>query len=408
MKISKIILTVICVIIIYTYIFSPPFVFLPFGIDKPIALCSWAYLTYYSYWGDLLNRFKVEFLILFFIFIISVLINLTTNSNSNLLIYDFLLLIEVIPSAYFLVKVFNYKLSLKIEKILFLSATLAGLSTLYLVLNPLTAVFIKTEILKFPNELIEKFYYRGFGFSDGLFFSYPVIQGFCLSFVILGFNRNIRYIWLYLSSFLFFISIVTNARSGFFPIFVGVILSILFYPKWIIKFFVFSCILIFLTFGSISIFLEKSEVLGTSFEWASSTIDILSDLSKGEKTENIDVLFTDMIILPESIHDWILGSGEYLFSNEQKANTDIGYFLRLNYGGIIYLFLFLFLAFFMAKRLYSFNKILSLLMFISLIYLNFKSDFFIVNSVSRFFFLVYVVSLIDNTSFRFQNNQILN
>lgn len=407
MQIQKFFFFLIGVIVLYTYLFSPPFVILPFGLDKPITIFSWFYLTYHSYWSDLINKFKVEFLILLFIFIFSVFINLISDININILGYDFLLLIEVIPAAYVLQRVFNSNYSVKIERILYYTSIIAGVITLFLVVNPLIAFYLKTILLRFPEELVEKFHYRGFGLSDGLFFSYPVIQGFCLAFIILGFNRNQKYVWLYLASILCFISIVTNARSGFFPMFIGVLLSILYYPKWITKNFIISSVLIFITFGSISVFLEKSEILGTSFEWASSTFDILGDLSRGEKTENVDVLFTDMIVLPESIKEWVFGSGKYLFGNDSKNNTDIGYLLRLNYGGLMYLFLFIYLAFYMAKRVYNMNKVLSLLMFISLLYLNFKADFFIVNPASRFFFLIYVTSLTDNSSFRFQKKSSL-
>lgn len=382
---------------VYVYIFSPPLNFVPFGLDKLIFFLAFIILTINKSWGKMYRIFRDEFAILILITLFSLIVSISHDELNNLFFYDLFLVIELIPSAYFL---FIYARKIRtnqLDRIIYNVCILASITTFYLVLNPDQAIYLKTELLKFPEDLLVKFYYRGFGFSDGLFFSYPVIQGFCIGFIALGyFKKSINIIW----ALLFLIAIVTNARSGFIPALLGIFISVFYNPRWFTIYTIVSILLIILLLGFAGVLINQTEVLGTSFEWGSSIFEILGDLIKGEKTENVDALFSEMLVFPETIEHWVIGSGKYLFLDDTNRNTDIGFLLRLNYGGIFYLSLFVFLSFFMAKRLFSKNKSLSLLLFVSLIYLNFKADFFIVNPASRFFFLVYVVGILDVNSFQ--------
>jgi hypothetical protein len=390
--VEKLVLYLLNIIILYSYIFSPAFTFLPIGMDKMILIISFLYISYKSWWGKVINNFKKEFVLILLILFFSLFTSFINSNYGNTLGYDLLLLIEVIPVSFFIFKIHRQSNFHKFENIYFLTSSIAAIITLYLVVNPVDALYLKKEVLKFPEELIEKFYYRGYGLSDGLFFSYPVIQGFFLAFIVIGFYRNPAIYFLFL---LLVVSIVTNARSGFIPVFIAFFIAFFSNSKWLFKFSLTSILSLFISFGTLSVFLAQSDVLGTSFEWGMSTFDILDDLSKGEKAENVDVLFSDMLVFPDSVAHWILGSGEYLFLNETNRNTDIGYLLRLNYGGIIYFLCYILLAIYMSMRLFRVNRELSLIMFLSLIYLNFKADFFIINPASRFFFLIYVLAILS-------------
>lgn len=396
---KKYLLYFFCVITVYLYIFAPPFRIISFGVDKVFIVISFIYITYVKEWGRMLYKFKYEFLFLLAIFSWSTFTTLVHNTSTSLIIYDFLLLIEVIPCSYALFLFLGERKRFKIDKIIIDCAVLGALVTFYLILNPHYAFLLKSEILKYPEHLVNTFIYRGYGLSDGLLFSYPVIQGFCLAFILLGFYKHKIY---YFFSIFLLIAIVSNARSGFFPVFVSLFLLLLYNSKRFLKIAISVVALGLLTFSSFEIFLEKNEMLKTSFDWGMTTFDIIGDFFSGKETENFDTLLINMIIWPNSIFSWVIGSGEYLFTGFPKT-TDIGYLLRLNFGGIIYLSFFVLLCIYMAKRLYDVNKQMALLLFFSLLYLNFKGDFFIVNPGSRFFLLIYVMCVLDKNVFIIKN-----
>ena len=262
-------------------------------------------------------------------------------------------------------------------------------------LNPEYTYYTKNILLRYPEDLVDKFIYRGYGISDGLLFSYPVIQGFCIGFILINVGGSN---WvLKLSMIFLFVSVFANARSGFVPAAIGLTLLLL-KPRILLKQGMLFFLFIFLFAGTIGVFVENNEMLRTSLEWSKSTIDIFSDFLLGENTENVDALLGDMVKWPSSFIEWILGSGENLF-NVRGRNTDVGYFIRLNYGGIIYMLSWMVLWIYMFRRLFPINKGIALLIFLSLIYLNYKGDYFVVNPGSRFFFLIYSLIIIDHSLF---------
>lgn len=386
----------ISIIAIYLYIYAPPFQVIPFGIDKIFTILSFMYITYKKDWPYLIYKFKNEFVLLSLLFFWAFFIATLYGKTFILMAYDLLLLIQVIPCSYALYRYFEQGMNLKMDRGIINAAILGSLISFYLILNPESAFYFKSELLKYPENLVDKLVYRGYGLSDGLLFSYPVIQGFSLSFILLGFYRSKAY---YFFILFLFVSIIVNARSGFVPILVAIMILLFYNFKNIIKILIVGGVFVLLTFDIFSQFLEENEMLKTATEWSMTSFEIIEDFFSGKKTENVDVLLSDMIIWPEDFLTWIIGSGNYLFTGFSKT-TDIGYLLRLNYGGVIYILIFIFLWLYMALRLYRINKIMTLLLFLSLLYLNFKGDFFIVNPASRFFFLIYVICVLNHNAFK--------
>ena len=72
-------------------------------------------------------------------------------------------------------------------------------------------------------------------------------------------------------------------------------------------------ILLMLLSGTVSVLLEKNEMLNMSLEWAKTSLDIFSDFIKGEESENVSALLNDMIVLPSSIDEWLIGNGKNIF-----------------------------------------------------------------------------------------------
>lgn len=385
-------------IAIYVYIYAPPLQFVPFGLDKLILCFSILYVTFRKRWCQFYKYFSKELILLFFIVVCSLFIHIIHREDSILLKYDVLLLLEVFICPYALFISFEEKNKVHLDQVLIVTAIIASIVSIFLLLNPQIAYDIKNNVLKFPENLIDKFIYRGYGISDGLLFSYPVILGFCASFLLLGFYEN-RFNIIFI--LFFFLSILANARSGLVPIFVGLLVLLLFDVKRFIRISFFLGVIVFVFSGLIMVFMSNNVIVDVAFHWGMSTFDILGDFLAGEQGENVEVLLNDMVVWPTAFHEYIVGSGRYLFTG-YEVNTDIGYFLRLNYGGILYLLSWLQLLIFMFRRLFSLNKSVTLLLFISLLYLNYKSDFFVVNPASRFFFMVYVLCVLNIKSFSCQ------
>jgi membrane protein len=394
----KFFLTLFAGFIVYFYVYAPPFKAIPFGTDKPILLASMVYITYKKRWMNLYILFQKEFFFLFGIVFLSLFVSVIHRIDTSLLLYDILLLLECIPTSYFLFCIFRSWNLKHIDNIIIYTAIIGAIISTYLLINPELTYYIKTILLKYPEHLIDRFLYRGYGISDGLLFSYPVIQGFCFSFILInvGGKSNL----FFKTSLLFlFVAVFSNARSGFVSICVAFILMLLYDKRSLFLRLLFPfLILLMLLSGTVSVLLEKNEMLNMSLEWAKTSLDIFSDFIKGEESENVSALLNDMIVLPSSIDEWLIGNGKNIFLDACN-NSDIGYFIRLKYGGIIYLTVWIFFCIYMFKRLYKLNKGIALILFISLVYLNYKGDFFIVNPGSRFFFLIYSLIVIDSTLF---------
>lgn len=394
---SKYFLCVLAGIIIYFYVYAPPFKVIPFGTDKPIFLTSLVYITYKQQWAILYKLFRKEFFFLFGIIFFSFFIYGIHRVDTSLLLYDILLLLECIPSAYFLFCIFRSWNLKHIDNIIIYTAIIGAVISMYLLINPELTYYVKTYMLKYPENLIDKFLYRGYGISDGLLFSYPVIQGFCFSFILINVGGKSN-LFFKISLLFLFVAVFANARSGFVSILVALILMLLYDKRSLFRLILSVLILSMLLSDAVSTLLEKNEMLNMSLEWAKTSLDIFSDFINGEESENVEVLLNDMIVLPSSIDEWLIGSGKNIFSDAHN-NSDIGYFIRLNYGGIFYLIMWISFWIYMFRRLYKLNNGIALILFISLVYLNYKGDFFIVNSGSRFFFLIYSLIVMDSSLF---------
>lgn len=390
------------IIVVYFYIYAPPFQIFPIGVDKPIFIWSIFYLSYNGLWRKIYQTFKIEWSSLIFIVLVSSFVALIHRKDNSLFFYDLLLLLECITSPFAIFHFFSMKNVISIDKVVVICSIAGACVSCFLLLNPEYAQFVKSTLIKYPEQLVDRFVYRGYGLSDGLLFSYPVIQGFCFSFILIGIGG--KNILVKLSLLLVFVSIMANARSGFIPIVITLCLILLHRTCHFFKLTFSVCIFSVLFASSISLFLEQNPMLQMASEWAKTSIDIFMDALSGERTENVDALLGDMVVWPSSVDEWLIGTGRNFFSNN-IVNTDVGYFIRLNYGGIVYVGLWLFLCLYMFKRLNKHNRGLALIFFLSLIYMNYKADFFVVNPASRFFFFIYVFALQNSSLFNNLLNQ---
>lgn len=405
---SKYLKIFITAILLYFYIYSPALQVMPFGFDKIILILAFLYIILSRKFFEYYRKFKIEIQLLFLIVLCSFIVNVF-HGNLNFeghLMYDVFLLLEVFLVPFCLVCVCQNKWDCKLDDILIINAIVAGVISVVLLLNPQWADVMKNQILRIPEFFTTHLSFRGFGFSDGLAFPYPIIQGLCAGFIICSLVR--RKSVYYLGLIPIVVSIFVNARSGIIPILVSCL--VLYFSSSFVKNLKFTISCSVLIFVAV-FFLKKdtSSQIYESLQWGLSFFEILGDFISGRDAENMDALSLTgtMVQLPKSFNAWILGEGVNLFDGPylRYNNSDIGFCIRIVYGGLIYMTPWCILWFYMFKRLNRVNHKLALIMFISLVYMNWKSDFFVLTASCRFFFLIYVFCMMVPS---FMNNCINN
>lgn len=385
---------VFAVVIMYLYIYSPALQILSFGLDKIIFVLSIGFILFNKDCLKYLALFKRDYRLLSVILLFS-LLNILIHFGeygSGLLMYDFFLLIEPIPVACSLYMLMELKWKVEIREVIYITAGVAGLITVLLLLNPSMLAYVKNSVLRVPEVLTTYFSFRGIGLADGLLNPYPTAQGLILGLLLCGFFK--QKIYYYVLAIPIFVSIIVNARTGVVPVILGLILLLIFGVNYTKKknlvggIIVMSAVLL-IVINKVTLSTEAEE----SLEWGKTTLDIMEGLIKGEDVDNVEALTQTMVFYPETIGGWLFGGGYSVYSGNTVIgkSSDIGYIIRLHYGGIIYLLILVGVIIGMCKRLYKINKPIAILMFLSFLIFNYKTDFFIMSPCSRLFFLVYVI-----------------
>ena len=393
--------SLICLVILYIYIYSPALQLVNFGLDKIILVLSIIYIFYRKRYFLYLKLFKKELVLLFCIFVFSVLV-MSLNQTSleqSLVVYDSFVLLECLFVPFAVISFANSMRTFSVDKLLLTNGVLASLITIFLLLNPSLASFVKDSVFRLPDVVNEHFAFRGFGLSDGLLFGYPVVQGFLCSFIICGTYSN-KKIWHNILLLPLIVSICVNARSGIIPICVAFLLVLRFYSFGkILK--IALAIFLLVVLGAEVLSSYTNSQLGESMSWGLNTFELILDLMNGKDVENMDALTKDMVQIPHDFNIWLYGCGKNIFSITvpEYSTSDIGYCIRLMYGGIFYCCLWLFLIIYMFMRMLKANKTCALILFLSLVYMNWKSDFFVVTPASRFFFFIYVYCILKNKTY---------
>lgn len=333
----KKIMLLLLLISLYIYIYNPPFAFLPLSASKFLYIFLFPYFILNK---QIRRKFFWLFTFEFFILLVIIVYSLGTCilnavSDRTFFYVGIFILFEhfffAFSIAYFLNK--YYKGS--IDTILLTVTTLASLITLFLIMNPELNFLVKQFVL-LPDETALKMDFRCFGVSESLTFAYAIVQGIAASLCLEKCKNTPLMIILFA---LYLISITFNARIGFMPI-----LFLLFYMAFFEKRFSRMLKTFAILGGLIIIFLSTDMAADyeKTIEWAGDFFEeILGTLSgnKDMTSANMDVLLNDMIVLPNSAGDWLFGTGENVFSSSIR-NSDIGYLIQLNFGGLFYILLF--------------------------------------------------------------------
>lgn len=393
---GKLIQIIITLLVLYLYIYSPPFTVLPFNISLFFVIPAFVFIFSKAKLKYYFSVFKIEILLLLILCSYSFLVGLK-NLEFSFFLNNLIFLIQIIPVSiwlYFLLKQISAKLRIDFFKGLTLCLGIVSITaSLISILGfaiPELGIYFKFNLQKYDEYLWRYQEHRGFGIADELFFSYAIVQGIIL-ILILNTSRNVflNIICFLLISF----SIIINARIG---LIVFAFLPFVLFRRKLFGKYIIGILLIFLIMDFTNLYnYFTSEYIIGALKFASSFFQefvfFFSESPLKEET-TIDTLFGYMWVLPETWSGLLFGTGENIFMNPVKA-TDVGYLLMLNFGGFIYITIFALLASYLFYRLIKSNTnypLISYLIIFVFIVANIKGLFFAPEPGMKLIMLLYV------------------
>lgn len=392
---GKIIQNIIIVLVLYLYIYSPPFKVFPLNISLFFIIPALIYIFRNKKIKFILLSFKIEILLLLILVSYSFLLGVI-GSEFSFFFNNLLFLIQIIPVSvwlfYFIEQITtkkNIDLFHSLTLYIGIIAVLASLISIWGFIIPELGLYFKYDLQKYDQYLWRYQEHRGFGIADELLFSYAIVQGIIL-IIILQTSKSIL-----LNIFCFLLisfSIILNARIGLI-VFVFLPFVLLSRKSWL-KFIIGSA-LFFIVINLTDLYTLIEENIRDPLEFASSFfIQSGNFLSGSTNTEanTFDTLFGRMVVLPETWYELLFGSGRNIFMNTTKS-TDVGYFLMLNFGGLIYMSIFTLFACYLFYRLIKSNTyypLISYLIIFVFIISNIKGLFFAPKPGMKLIMLLYV------------------
>jgi len=373
------------VVALYLFLYTPVFTFI--GVDSMYFLYPLLLLFFIPKYRKGINKYHnvLKTWVVLFIFVFA---RTLLGGESFFLISTIGILLESILLSYIIVKIAILN-DINLERSLLIVSSIAAVISSLCLFIPDFNLFIKS-ILVNKNEYLEDNFFRGFGLADQLTYFYGLIQGFICAFGIIYLNK---YRW-----FLFFIpfvilSVLINVRTGFIPIAISVIINIVVGKQYN---YIFYClfaafIILYLWNNVLTEFMPQR-----TMTWINMFFEELTGLfTDGKKDSGTIDALSNMIILPETPQDWFLGKGYSIFRGVGRGNnSDIGYIIQLNYGGIVYCFLLFCLVASIYKKCRKTMKFSFIVtMIFSALLMNYKGVFFGHNSAFALTVLLIIYSI---------------
>lgn len=309
----------------------------------------------------------------------------------------FYLLFECVLIPVSIIYLFEFRLPISGKKYNFIFCCIfigfvAALISIFLLANPQYANIVRYNILvsDFFTDLVE---FRTFGLADGLTFSYGVTLGILAGISLILSHKN-KLLLILIPFFLF--AIMINARTGFTPFLISVLFYLLYFSNIKSLFWILS--IVFLGILISPLFAEFFNTNSFLIEWGLDFFIQINNFITGNKSDGgttFSTLFGDMFILPETSLEWLFGRGINLF-DYYGGNSDVGYIIQLNYGGIIYIFLilaFLLLSIFESKKFDKEQRVITYILILTFLVCNVKGNMF--TSIGAFrvimLFIIYFI-----------------
>lgn len=331
---------IIYISLIYAYVNNP--ILSPLGgigVVKLLYLFSGAViLASVVFYNKNIGYVKKElrFLILANVYI--VLRTLFGPDNQN---YLYTGVVQIIEEIFVPVAIVTYLLKHNLGRsdfirVLLMVASIGGLISSVCLFIPSVNEYVRnTVVIIEKDSYLAENLFRGFGISDGLTFSYGIIQGFLFSLGLLHLKDNK---WFIVFMPTVALSVLVNARTGFLIIIVGILLYAFFNGAFKVLTVAMLSVVIISYFLPWALTMIGDETASWMQEFFNEIVAVF-DRSKGSESSTAAALFGRMAIFPEGIWQWLFGRGVYLFGQKSGNNTDVGWFLQLNLGGLIYMYL---------------------------------------------------------------------
>lgn len=372
-------------IVVYMYIYGPPFKALPINISNIISiLLTIIYIINNGSISSILN-FKYEII---FLIILGCWMTFVSIIGDSLLYSPFIMITYYFSSIYiykFVEKNFSHD---KFEaenftfKIIVLSSFAASLISIYLLLSPGDANYIKFNLLKYDETMMANVSHRGYGLSDELLYSFAISQAIVFAVILEKYKFS-------LFSLLFTILTIAttsiNARIGTIYTLTAVLLYLTLSKNKLKTFALFAIALI--TFRILLIILSDISEINIIED---QIIFLWEDLSGKSEFDTFSAL-RSMLIIPDNLLTLIFGSGTNIFL-KIGSGSDIGYIILLNYGGIVLLLLFSVYWILIAKKIWSLKpSIYYFLILMAIVFTaNYKGLFFDAKPGTRTFLIIYI------------------
>lgn len=371
---KKTIIEIFLVVALYFLLLNPAFTFMG---GRHSVMLLWPLvilLCNKRYRGGIdLHR---GFFSIWFLLTIYIVFRTVIGGIPQYLINQFLMLLDVLI-AYILIRVSSVN-NIDMIKVLLIMSCIAGVISIACLFSPSFNDYTKS-IQVITNESQIKHTYRGFGIGEGMTFTYGVVLG---SITALGICLIKNYKW-----FVFFIPIIAgavliNARTGFIPIIISFAFFLI--SERNLKYYTYIAVFVLLFIFIWATYLEKL-IPDDTLIWAMTFFD---EIGEGKEGGTAEVLLTSDV-WPENSMEWIAGKGFNIFDPVRGDRSDVGYFIELCYGGIIYCVLLVVFVWMLVKP--AFKKMPPTCFwtyFISIFLLNLKSEYIARNMAFTFLILI--------------------
>jgi hypothetical protein len=378
----------------YIYLYNPIFQMVNFGLIKILLLLSMIYLVLSGMIPVFFNLLKKEILfgavILFWL-----LITLMWGEESTLeTIYThvvFFLEAFIIPLV--LIRVFHdvFDRYGPLNLVIW-TGLAAALITTFLVVNPSLNTFVRESIIIDNLDTVGdiEWDFRGFSIAESSSYAYGMIQGIMVGLVLYKSRQKASYLFMAIPMI---ISVMFNARIGFFPVLVALVLSASKVKGKNVIVLLTVAFMAFWMFSGSDFVSQNNRTL----DWALSLTTDTSDFLKGKSNDgmsNYDLLFGSMLFFPETIWGFIFGEGRNVYMGDfLERNSDIGYVIQIFVGGAVYLGMMLAFLYFMFRKSIqrSGASFLPLLFVAAILIANMKGNaFFLPHGFFRLFTFFYI------------------
>lgn len=284
----------------------------------------------------------------------------------------------------------------KLVKTLVVIGSVASIISVLCMTIPSFGYYIKFVLLRASSEIkgfdITR---RGFGLATELYYGYGIVLAVILSY---GVYYISRYKWFIALLPVILVAILINVRTGFvLALILIVVQSIASHRiRQILFILITGYLFVLATPYVLSIINIPDETLGFIQELFEE-VNSVSKTHELDSSNTFDTLTNTMVILPNGVEEWLWGKGRSIFLDDFN-NSDIGFILQLNYGGVI--FMMILFAFWLRiisnMRHHKVDKVFIYTWLIVLLISNFKGNY-IYSSSYRLMLLVYYFKILESS-----------